>query len=251
IDRGGGHADAEIALVRRHGFAVEGHEIVAARGDHRAGIGNDAGFLQQFAPGRVGPVLARIAFAARRGPEWAAAFGRKAEQQQPVIGIEQQEARRPADAPRRGGCRHSPGARALMASAWTRCPGRSPSARLTMRWRSSRETPAKAALSISTVKCDSPDPSCPAWPWWSASSLITASRSGRKASFSLSSISCAIGPVMSSVLARQAPCESPMRQDKFHGRVHNAGRLCNAPGCDQPGEFRAPGVRASSFDGPG
>lgn len=42
-----------------------------------------------------------------------------------------------------------------------------------------------------------------------------------------------------------------MRQDKFHGRVHNAGRLCNAPGCDQPGEFRAPGVRASGFDGPG
>lgn len=42
-----------------------------------------------------------------------------------------------------------------------------------------------------------------------------------------------------------------MRQDKFHGRVHNVGRLCNAPGCDQPGEFRAPGVRASGFDGPG
>ena len=42
-----------------------------------------------------------------------------------------------------------------------------------------------------------------------------------------------------------------MRQDKFHGRVHNAGRLCNSPGCDQPGEFRAPGVRASGFDGPG
>ena len=42
-----------------------------------------------------------------------------------------------------------------------------------------------------------------------------------------------------------------MRQDKFHGRVHNAGRLCDVPGCDQPGEFRAPGMRASGFDGPG
>src|SRR5690349_16164623 len=33
---------------------------------------------------------------------------------------------------------HSPGAFALIASAWTRCPGMSPSARLTMRWRSRR-----------------------------------------------------------------------------------------------------------------
>lgn len=42
-----------------------------------------------------------------------------------------------------------------------------------------------------------------------------------------------------------------MRQDKFHGRVPDAGHLCNAPGCDAAGEFRAPGVRASGFDGPG
>lgn len=42
-----------------------------------------------------------------------------------------------------------------------------------------------------------------------------------------------------------------MRHDRFHGRVESPGRLCNAPGCDLPGEFRAPGGRASSFDGPG
>ncbi|MCW1382447.1 J domain-containing protein [Novosphingobium sp. KCTC 2891] len=42
-----------------------------------------------------------------------------------------------------------------------------------------------------------------------------------------------------------------MKQHKFHGRVQDTGRLCNAPGCDLPGEFRAPGVRASGFDGPG
>src|SRR5690606_19019367 len=58
----------------------------------------------------------------------------------------------------------SPGASARMARAWTRSPGMSPSARLTMRWRSSRFLPAKAALSITTVKCDSPLPSSPAWP---------------------------------------------------------------------------------------
>jgi len=27
--------------------------------------------------------------------------------------------------------------------------------------------------------------------------------------------------------------------------------MCSWPGCDQPGEFRAPGVRPSGFDGPG
>ncbi|MEO0031980.1 MAG: hypothetical protein RIS94_1738 [Pseudomonadota bacterium] len=42
-----------------------------------------------------------------------------------------------------------------------------------------------------------------------------------------------------------------MRHDRFHGRVSGTGHLCAAPGCDEAGEFRAPGVRASSFDGPG
>jgi len=42
-----------------------------------------------------------------------------------------------------------------------------------------------------------------------------------------------------------------MRPDKFHGRYDNAGRRCAAPGCGEPGEFRAPGERAPSFDGPG
>lgn len=41
------------------------------------------------------------------------------------------------------------------------------------------------------------------------------------------------------------------RHDRFHGRMEGAGRLCGAPGCDEAGEFRAPGVRGSSFDGPG
>lgn len=42
-----------------------------------------------------------------------------------------------------------------------------------------------------------------------------------------------------------------MRFDRFHGRHHTADRHCNWPGCDQPGEFRAPGPRGASFDGPG
>ena len=42
------------------------------------------------------------------------------------------------------------------------------------------------------------------------------------------------------------------RETKFHGRVPG-GRRCDAPGCDAPGEFRAPpdqGQR-SGYDGPG
>ena len=42
-----------------------------------------------------------------------------------------------------------------------------------------------------------------------------------------------------------------MRPDKFHGRYDTKGRQCAAPGCDEPGEFRAPGAHAPSFDGPG
>ena len=42
-----------------------------------------------------------------------------------------------------------------------------------------------------------------------------------------------------------------MKQDRFHGRTGSAERCCEAPGCPEPGEFRAPGPRASGFDGPG
>lgn len=42
-----------------------------------------------------------------------------------------------------------------------------------------------------------------------------------------------------------------MRGDRFHGRFETEGRQCQAPGCADVGEFRAPGPRNSSFDGPG
>jgi hypothetical protein len=42
-----------------------------------------------------------------------------------------------------------------------------------------------------------------------------------------------------------------MRGNRFHGRFETEGRQCQAPGCGEAGEFRAPGPRGSSFDGPG
>jgi hypothetical protein len=42
-----------------------------------------------------------------------------------------------------------------------------------------------------------------------------------------------------------------VRPEKYHGRISGASRTCSSPGCDEPGEFRAPGERRSSFDGPG
>lgn len=42
-----------------------------------------------------------------------------------------------------------------------------------------------------------------------------------------------------------------MRGDRFHGRFETKGRGCDAPGCGEAGEFRAPGPQGSSFDGPG
>jgi hypothetical protein len=42
-----------------------------------------------------------------------------------------------------------------------------------------------------------------------------------------------------------------MRPHKFHGRYDSQGRSCEAPGCGEAGEFRAPGPRAPGFDGPG
>jgi DnaJ-like protein len=41
------------------------------------------------------------------------------------------------------------------------------------------------------------------------------------------------------------------RQARFHGRVEADGRHCAHPGCGAPGEFRAPGSRRPTFDGPG
>ena len=40
------------------------------------------------------------------------------------------------------------------------------------------------------------------------------------------------------------------RAGRFHGRQHARG-LCAHPGCDSPGEFRAPAGRGPNFDGPG
>jgi hypothetical protein len=42
-----------------------------------------------------------------------------------------------------------------------------------------------------------------------------------------------------------------MTHDRFHGRMKNSQRVCDAPGCQEPGEFRAPGEQAPGFDGPG
>jgi hypothetical protein len=42
-----------------------------------------------------------------------------------------------------------------------------------------------------------------------------------------------------------------MRHQRFHGRYEDSGRECEAEGCREPGEFRAPGSRSPSFDGPG
>src|SRR5258706_2724679 len=39
--------------------------------------------------------------------------------------------------------------------------------------------------------------------------------------------------------------------DRFHGRHPAKGRRCAWPGCEEAGEFRAPGVQPSGFDGPG
>ncbi|MEM6476806.1 MAG: J domain-containing protein [Pseudomonadota bacterium] len=42
-----------------------------------------------------------------------------------------------------------------------------------------------------------------------------------------------------------------MPSSKFHGRHEGTDRECEAPGCREAGEFRAPGQRGSGFDGPG
>lgn len=41
------------------------------------------------------------------------------------------------------------------------------------------------------------------------------------------------------------------RQARFHGRVERGEAVCAHPGCEAAGEFRAPGERRPSFDGPG
>ncbi len=47
------------------------------------------------------------------------------------------------------------------------------------------------------------------------------------------------------------PILKDVTYDKFHGRFENDDRDCEAPGCSEPGEFRAPGSHPAGFDGPG
>jgi DnaJ domain len=42
-----------------------------------------------------------------------------------------------------------------------------------------------------------------------------------------------------------------VRTDRFHGRFESQGKTCHWPGCDEAGEFRAPGLYGPGFDGPG
>ncbi len=42
-----------------------------------------------------------------------------------------------------------------------------------------------------------------------------------------------------------------MSSSRFHGRFETDSRNCEAPGCGDAGEFRAPGFRPNGFDGPG
>lgn len=45
--------------------------------------------------------------------------------------------------------------------------------------------------------------------------------------------------------------EKPQRHTRFHGRVAGDGRICSYPGCEEPGEFRAPPEqRRGAPDGP-
>ena len=42
------------------------------------------------------------------------------------------------------------------------------------------------------------------------------------------------------------------KQGRFHGRIEGQERVCTHPGCEEPGEFRAPSAgRRPDFDGPG
>ena len=41
-----------------------------------------------------------------------------------------------------------------------------------------------------------------------------------------------------------------MKQARLHGRVEGARARCAVPGCDSPGEFKAP-LQPANFDGPG
>jgi len=42
-----------------------------------------------------------------------------------------------------------------------------------------------------------------------------------------------------------------VKSQRFQGRYEAQGRQCQADGCEEAGEFRAPGERGAGFDGPG
>jgi hypothetical protein len=42
-----------------------------------------------------------------------------------------------------------------------------------------------------------------------------------------------------------------MKSMRFHGRYEDQTQECQAPGCIEPGQFRAPGLHGAGFDGPG
>src|ERR1044072_674091 len=164
VDRAGAGADEEIALVGEHRHILQSDELDDATVDLLAAFEVEPGLLAQLAPRGFGEALAGVDRATRGRPESRAVARVEAEQQHPALVGEQQEPRRRALG---GRVAHaSPGALARIASAWMRLSSRSASAWLTIRCRWTRFRPSNAALSTSTVKCDSPVPLSPIWPAW-------------------------------------------------------------------------------------
>ena len=69
VDLGSRRCDAEIAFVGADLDAFEGEEVDGALRDLGAGIGGDAGLLEQFAPRGLGVAFAGIDRAAGGAPE--------------------------------------------------------------------------------------------------------------------------------------------------------------------------------------
>lgn len=52
-------------------------------------------------------------------------------------------------------------------------------------------------------------------------------------------------------MATSPPMRSHKSPGRFHGRYEDRVQECQAPGCAEAGQFRAPGPRSAGFDGPG
>ncbi len=252
-------AHNEVSFVGLHRFTFDGDKFGRQLSDLRAGIGGYAGFFKQLAPGGVFECLARFALSASSHPKRRAARHIEAEHERAPLRIEHDDARSTAEAfggHSRLALRHARLNRDRMDPLTNNIAKRRNYCALARKpvhlGKGGRFDHHGEMRFAGAIIADMAGMLCAV-----IDDLQMRRRKGivKQLRHLIGDGSRHFRKIPSKLIlafGAARPILKPlMPPSKFHGRHEGVDRRCERPGCTEAGEFRAPGNRASGFDGPG